>query len=203
MTIDTVSYKEPYLGISHFTPTTSKSQDFLPMILLSCLIFYHSQKQATPSRSQILQKCNLFWSNLSISTFHFHFHLEYSIQVGKLIKVNVESNQLHWTSCICITKMYWIAFLWIDKETLDSRSGITGITQMSDNKETSCHCKYTSHREDLRCSMQKQVLRLTHRKSQCSNIGIYHFIPCTFPHSMAGWWRFPDVLHCHDGKADR
>ncbi len=31
-----------------------------------------------------------------------------------------------------------------------------------------------------------------------------HFcnIPCTFPHSMAGWWRFPGVLHCHDGKAD-
>ena len=27
-------------------------------------------------------------------------------------------------------------------------------------------------------------------------------IPCTFPHSMAGWWRIPDVMHCHDGKAD-
>ncbi len=27
-------------------------------------------------------------------------------------------------------------------------------------------------------------------------------IPCIYPHSMAGWWRYPDVLHCHDGKAD-
>ncbi len=22
------------------------------------------------------------------------------------------------------------------------------------------------------------------------------------PRSMAGWWRFPDVVHCHHGKAD-
>ncbi len=28
------------------------------------------------------------------------------------------------------------------------------------------------------------------------------FIPHTYPHSMADWWRFPDVLHCHNGKAD-
>ncbi len=27
-------------------------------------------------------------------------------------------------------------------------------------------------------------------------------IPSIHPHSMAGWRRFPDVLHCHDGKAD-
>ncbi len=27
-------------------------------------------------------------------------------------------------------------------------------------------------------------------------------IRCSHPHSMAGCWRFPDVLHCHDGKAD-
>ncbi len=27
-------------------------------------------------------------------------------------------------------------------------------------------------------------------------------IPSIHPHSTAGWWRFPDVLHCHDGKAD-
>ncbi len=28
------------------------------------------------------------------------------------------------------------------------------------------------------------------------------FIPRTSPHSLAGWWRFPDMLHCQDGKAD-
>ncbi len=27
-------------------------------------------------------------------------------------------------------------------------------------------------------------------------------IPSIHLQSMAGWWRFPDVLHCHDGKAD-
>ena len=29
---------------------------------------------------------------------------------------------------------------------------------------------------------------------------IFQNIPCT--HSMASWWKFPDVLHCQDGKTD-
>ena len=37
-----------------------------------------------------------------------------------------------------------------------------------------------------------------------NSFGLWHqkIIPSIHPHSMAGWWRFPDVLHCHDGKAD-
>ena len=40
-----------------------------------------------------------------------------------------------------------------------------------------------------------------HRAQVGSNF-FRSFIPRTFPHSMAGWWIFHDVLHCHDGKAD-
>ncbi len=36
----------------------------------------------------------------------------------------------------------------------------------------------------------------------CNGKSLLSPIPCTYPHSMAGWWRFPDVLHCQDGKAD-
>ena len=35
-----------------------------------------------------------------------------------------------------------------------------------------------------------------------STLSHWKSILCTLPHSMAGWWRFPNVLHCHDGKAD-
>ena len=47
-----------------------------------------------------------------------------------------------------------------------------------------------------------KIIESTRRFQNVIRICLLDSIPSIHPHSLAGWWRFPGVLHCHDGKAD-